>query len=159
MKEFKIEIPEGMEIDTDASSLIEGIIKFKKRVIPKPKRWGDLDSVSGFKIGQDSEFTESYESSVSEWNKNIFPTLADAESSLALSQLLQLRKAWIGDWVADWSKGSLIDKFTISRVDDKLSVNKTWTCYDELSFPYLEVANEFKDTFKDLIDVYFKLNV
>ena len=152
MKELKIEIPEGHEIDQEKSTF-EKII-FKK--VGKPMQWEDLEKIDGYYVdtGSDLISVQSVATILGN-NKNVFPTKKDAESSLALAQLLQLRKAWIGEWEADWNNNSC--KYVIYRHEDFLVFDFFKSSYGELSFPTHAMGKEFLEAFKDLIKVYYKL--
>lgn len=54
-------------------------------------RWEDLDSIAGYYINGQAEIVEYREQKPSNNAKNVFPTYEDAEASLAMAQLLQLR--------------------------------------------------------------------
>lgn len=152
MKELKIEIPEGHEIDQEKSTF-EKII-FKK--VGKPMQWEDLEKIDGYYVdtGSDLISVQSVATILGN-NKNVFPTKKDAESSLALAQLLQLRKAWIGEWEVDWGSNCL--KYNIDRCGNNLITESFHLSYSELSFPTEEMALHFSEAFKDLIKVYYKL--
>lgn len=154
MKTFEIEIPKGHEIDKENSTFEKIVFK---EVNGRAMSWGDLRGVPGFCINEDSEiYKVAYLPFYDKSDKNIFPTRQDAESSLALAQLLQLRKNWIGDWVAYWNSSSQI-KYTVFRDDNTIVNGRNKMFYEELSFPSKEIAKEFLAAHKELIEVYFKI--
>lgn len=94
MKELKISIPKGMEIDSQNSDLNKGIIKFKKKE-PKQKKWEDFGRVSGYYINHIGGIIKHSETESLDGNQNTFPTFKLAEANIALTQLLQWRnKVW-----------------------------------------------------------------
>ena len=149
-KEITIIPPEGYELDV-ANSSFEMII-FKMKEVKLPTKWDELKRINGFFISSDNIY--SYSGSTIDSNKNLWPTKELAEAALALSQLMQLRQRWIGDWVPDWSsiredkkKHCIIFKDNYAEISDFYMTQRT------LSFPDDEMANKFLNTFKDLIEV------
>lgn len=69
---------------------------------------------------------------------------------IALAQLVQLRKAWVGDWGIRWCDGNQA-KFCICLDSGELTVFTNFYKRRSLSFPTLKMANEFLNTFHDLI--------
>tara|TARA_R110000772_G_scaffold248805_1_gene362944 strand:- start:66 stop:746 length:681 start_codon:yes stop_codon:yes gene_type:complete len=121
------------------------------------KTYSDLKTVGGVYINNESSITNSPDLlHATIYNRNTFPTEADAESSLALSQLLQVRKAYIGKWEADWNDRDQ-KKWCISRFRINLEVRQNWISYHEFSFPNEEMARDFMVNNQDLLKVYFKI--
>jgi hypothetical protein len=80
----------------------------------------------------------------------------DADAFIAYGRLIRLRRAWIDNWRPDWSKETSHKnpKYCIvSTVSEGFTVNK---CYNGwitmLSFPTQEMAEEFMNCFKDLLE-------
>jgi hypothetical protein len=156
MKSVNIEIPKGHVIDLEKSSLADGNVVFKKVEDEYPTSWEGLKCVSGYYFDNElNNNTVYYATTESSSNKKIFPTKQDAESSLALSQLLQLRKAYVGDWVADWEGGSY--KYIIKRFENRIQKNYFCNTFFELSFPTEKLRDHFLKHHKDLLEVYFKI--
>lgn len=120
------------------------------------KSWKDLKVVEGFYINEDSGISLIKDFDIHEDHKNVFPTKQDAKSTLALAQLLQLRKAVVGDWVPDWGVDDSA-KYCIYRYSNQLTVNGLSSSYEELSFPTKEMAEDFLNNHRELIEIYFKL--
>ena len=99
MKEIKIEVPDGYEIDRENSTF--ETIKFKEKK-GLPMSWEELGHVKGYYMWEDCTITDA-NCITSPRNRNVWPTKELAEAALALSQLLQLRDRWNGDWKADWN--------------------------------------------------------
>jgi len=99
-----------------------------------PTSWDDLESISGYFVGDYSEIDyPSLPSITGPNNKNIFPTEEEAEACLALSQLCQLRDAYNG-------------------CDYKEAEDFEFKIYF-FRFKTAELSNEFKENFKELIEV------
>ena len=78
-------------------------------------------------------------------------TQHESKAISAFSKLLKLRRDWIGEWEHDWEK--LDTKFTIfSSHSNRLVVCDCMTTGASLSFPSRKMAQEFLDTFRDLIE-------
>lgn len=84
--------------------------------------------------------------------KNILPTKELADASLAMMQLMSLRQAWIGDWKPDWSCG-YSSNYCVVGAGDRFDVCILGKCRYALSFPTIEMAKDFMNTFKDLLEV------
>ena len=148
MKQVKIDIPEGYEIDKDNSTF--ELIKFKEIKKQLPKSWEELGKVSGFFIGSDSNIVGKELFTATHLNKNHFKTKEQAEASIALAQLSQLRDVYRQGWEPDFSDGDL-NKYSISFYEDKIDLDN-WVGVDSfLSFQSREIAQEFLNNFKDLI--------
>ena len=146
MKNLKITAPEGYEIDK-TNSTFENIV-FKPIKKELPKSWEELGKISGgfqaiaggvLGIGQVKTL---------ENNKNVYATKEQAEASLALAQLSQLREVYRDGWVAEWGKDKHVIRFMNKRIEAcKLS---STDCF--LSFQSEEVRDLFLKNFRDLIE-------
>lgn len=148
-KEVKIQIPEGYEIDEEKSTFEK--IVFKAKVKQLPKSWEELKLINGYYINGES-ITLKYSNGLAHFhNKNVWPTKEYAEAALALSQLLQLRQVYNDGWEPDWSN-NLIEKFCITLVENKITINVVYTYSAVLSFKSKELAMKFLTNFKNLIE-------
>ena len=153
MKSFKIEIPKGYEIDKE-NSTFENIVF--KEVNKSAMSWDELGEIEGYYIHSDSNISNRLLlSTVDKDNKNLFPTLKDAESSLALAQLLQLRKNWIGEW--ELSQGDYDFCSIDATIHGSLCLITKPRYFNELSFPNDLMAKDFLEAHGELIRVYFKM--
>lgn len=153
MKELKIEVPEGYEIDKEKSTF-EKII-FKKIKVELPKTWEEFCEQTPVK---GEYFITNYSGIVSvgsrkrDYNadKNLLTTQKDAEAHLALIQLHRLRDAYRQGWVPDWNDGT--GKYCILFNPDNLDIVTYTRAPHFLAFQSREIAEEFIKNFKDLID-------
>jgi hypothetical protein len=99
-REIKINVPEGYEIDREKSTFEK--IVFKPIEKKLPECWEDLGEVNGYWSDGSSGIQRECGAVVSSDNRNVWPTYEEAEASLYLAMLLQLRDAYNGDWVPDW---------------------------------------------------------
>jgi len=114
-----------------------------------PKRWEDLKIVEGYYI---SNYAKIYRISaeLEDVDKNIFATKEQAEASIALAQLSQLREVYRQGWKPDWNDDQ--KKYGIEFYsDDILEAESAWTNLF-LSFQSPEIRDEFLENFRDLIE-------
>ena len=149
--ELIIEPINGKVIDLENSDLSVGKIVFKKKEKELPTKWEDLVIVKGYYLDSNC-FVRRYGDEPNNSNKNIFPTKAEAEACLALSQLCQLRDAYNGEPLADWCdwKEHKIKYVIYYSLDDiKLAVSNTQSFI--LAFKTSELRDKFVENFEDLI--------
>jgi len=116
-----------------------------------PNKWEDLDYIKGFYVDSMS-IIKPYSQPTSNAGKNTFPTKEYAEAALALSQLLQLRQVYIGDWVPDYkSEGYTV--YSIYVYKCKLDTGVFVNTQHILSFPTSELRDKFYNSFKDLLEI------
>ena len=72
----------------------------------------------------------------------------EAEAFLALMQLRQLRKAWVGDWEPSGNCYYAI----IFNIEIGLYIGEYASTYRALSFPTPEMTEDFLNCFKDLCE-------
>ena len=152
VEELHITTTNGKVIDLENSDLSVGKIVFKKKENELPAKWEDLEKVSGYYINTYGIARDALGFSVVN-GKNVFPTKAEAEACLALSQLCQLRDAYNGEPLADWCnwKNSYQKKYCIVIYkgeiykDDYVNISKI------LSFKTEKLRDKFVENFEDLI--------
>jgi hypothetical protein len=86
-------------------------------------------------------------------DKNILATKEDAESFLALMQLKRLRDQWWESlkWKPDYTNNG-IRKYAIVQVSNNIIIEHHYLFSHFLAFPTKEVAKNFLNCFKDLIE-------
>ena len=100
MKEVKITIPDNCELVKKGNTYI---VKENKQ--GRPRSWEEFckrypKQKGEYFIGINSNirmYDKTYPRS-SDYDKNVCTSKEEAEAFLALMQLRQLRKAWVGDW-------------------------------------------------------------
>ena len=150
-KELKIQIPDGYEIDKEKSTFEK--IVFKKKKNTKPKSWEEyLELNTGFDgAGIDWNCGGVQTTGLHHRGKAIVPTHL-AQPFIAMMQLMSLRQAWIGDWKPDWSSG-YSSNYCVVGVGDCFDVCILGKCRYALSFPTIEMAKDFMDCFKGLLEI------
>lgn len=148
-KEIKIQIPEGLEIDTDKSSLTEGKIIFKKKQNSLPTT---NEEAVKFLPETCYYINNNGDIAISEHCRedlNVIATKELAEAFLALMQLVKFRDIWNGDWKPDFKDDT--DKYVIYfKSGNKISSFFVST-NAVLVFKSAELRDKFSDTFDELI--------
>lgn len=155
-KELKITIPENHEIDWQESAKQEKIV-FKKKDT-KPRSWeeycknyrGKWYCVS---VMADIIEGESCSGLNSKCTQNVLPSKELAEAFLAMMQLMSLRQAWIGDWQPDWKNHTQYKANILWRSSSFVIVTFRDLNSRPLSFPTQEMASDFMNCFKDLLEI------
>ena len=83
-------------------------------------------------------------------DKNTLPSKELAEAFLAMMQLMSLRQAWIGDWEPDWKASST--KYGILNEMNNIMIGLYYSTAKPLSFPTKEMAEDFMNCFRDLLE-------
>ena len=149
MKVVTIEIPDDSEL------IKEGNIYKICRVIPKT--WEEFCNRTPIRqeyfIGYDSKINlRENKGRTSCGDRNLHASEVEAEATLALMQLRQLRKAWICDWEQPNSHSIVyVIKYDLDTNKVRLASGNFWSSCT-LSFPTLEMAKEFLNCFKDLCE-------
>jgi len=155
-KEFRIQVPEGMEIDKENSTF--ECIKFKP--IQK-KRWRDDDNsvIDGYYITPFSTILHNIGANDPD-NYNVFATEKQAKSALAMARITQImaNDARFGGVVTneEW-KNEDMPKHTIRRIKDRLTVEVCFYTYYFLSFHTAEQCDLFLKENEDLVRDYLLL--
>lgn len=148
-KEFKIQVPEGYEIDRE-NSTFEKIV-FRKIDNNLPKSWKEFGEVEGWFVNNRCEIDYYDEGdSTNDMDKNLFPTEEEAEACVALAQLCQLRDRYNDGWKPDWNITSET-KYVIEVSKNTIVKNFYGNRHKILSFKTEELRDEFLENFRDLI--------
>ena len=149
MKTLKVEIPQGYEIDQEKSTFENIVFKLVKKELPKS--WDEIGGISGYYVTTSLDIIEAnkYHTSYQD-NKNIFATKEQAEASIALAQLSQLREVYRNGWVPDWEDNK--NKYCIDYYNNKATKEIYVTYSAFLSFQNKETRDLFLENFKELIE-------
>ena len=150
--ELTIELKNGKVIDLENSDLSVGKTVFKKKEKELPTKWEDLKKLDGFYVDVDSEIDSISDGDISAINRNVFPTKAEAEACLALSQLCQLRDAYNGEPLADWCDWADDNtKYCIEICDNRISKDYYISTRRVLAFKTEQLRYKFVENFEELI--------
>ena len=148
-KEFKIQVPEGYEIDRE-NSTFEKIV-FKK-VDDLPKSWKEFGEVEGWFVNNRCEIDYYDEGdSTNDMDKNLFPTKEEAEACVALVQLCQLRDRYNDGWKPDYKDNNV--KYLLYYWGDTITKSRTTGASNLLVFKTEELRDKFLENFRDLIEI------
>lgn len=153
MKEIKITIPDNCELVKNGNTYIV------KKKSSKPKSWKEFCKRYPKQEGEcfiginstiamyDKTYTRD-----SGYDKYVCSSKEEAEAFLALMQLRQLRKAWIGDWEQPSSNTYIAAiAYDINNKEVVVETGNYWR-NKTLSFPTKEMAEDFLDCFRDLCE-------
>ena len=153
MNEVKIYVPDGCELIKDGNTYI---VKEKKQ--DPPKSWEEFCQRYPIKKGEvyllastDGVFTAEEKHTGKRLNKIWCISEEEAKAFLALMQLRQLRKAWIGDWKQSEENFCAGIVYSVSHDKATVSYGKFWANII-LSFPTKEMADDFLNCFRDLCE-------
>lgn len=149
MKEIKITPPDGYEIDKDNSTFEKIVFKEIKKGLPK--KWEDLEKLEGYYVSASySRVISDDEYRLHPDNKCVFLTKEQAQASIALAQLTQLREVYRQGWKPNWNNMSQ-EKYQVINQRGILKVFRS-DINGFISFQSRKVAEEFLDNFRDLIE-------
>jgi hypothetical protein len=114
-----------------------------------PKTWDEFVEFKGYFVDENSISRSTYVFAIPE-NKNTFATKKQAESSIALAQLSQLREIYRNGWVPDWEDKNI--KYCVDFSFNKITSTNTMACNNFLSFQDAETRDLFLKNFIDLIE-------
>lgn len=135
--QLTINIPEGMEIDTENSSLAEGIIKFKSKCITYSKIINSFNSIT---------------------NTNVYIHSSDTKALKAIAQLMNIAKYYNGDWKPNWSNPSEYKYFIVYN-NNTYIVDYNWnSIYNKIYFKNKKDAQAVIDNpnFRAILNVIYK---
>ena len=144
-KELKIEVPQGYEIDRQKSTFEK--IVFKK-IPDNPKTWEDYCELTK---GNTSNYANATTLMVRKdrFNGayNEFSTKERAEQFIAIGKLMQLRDYWVKGYKKTEEEYVI---YITCQGDIRVT---TWhnKFMKKLTFPTVEMANDFINCFRDLI--------
>ena len=158
MNEVKIQIPDNCVLIKDGNTYI---VKEKGNKLQKqepPRSWKEFCERFPLKNGEayidvNSEIDVSNckcSRNVSS-SKNWCTSKEEAKAFLALMQLRQLRKAWVGDWEQSKENSCAGIFYSVSHDELTVSCAKFWISI-VLSFPTKIMAEDFLGCFRDLCE-------
>lgn len=135
--QLTINIPEGMEIDTENSSLVEGIIKFKSKCITYSKIINSFNSIT---------------------NTNVYIHSSDTKALKAIAQLMNIAKYYNGDWKPNWNDPSEYKYFIVYN-NSTYIVDYNWaSIYNKIYFKNKKDAQSVIDNpnFRAILNAIYK---
>lgn len=157
MKEFKVTIPDGMEIDRENSTF--ECIKFKPI---EHKRWRNNinNEIAGYYIDADSSIAY-HEGGNHNNNYNVFATEKQVKSALAMARISQImaNDERFGGVVTDeeWANQDVF-KYVIRRVDNFICSERYISVYYFLAFHTEEQRDLFLEENEDLVKDFLMID-
>lgn len=153
---IEIEVPDGKKAVWE-----DGSLKFIDDEPQMPKTWEEFCKVHPLRPtdtflapNSELEYAIAWRTGCStrmvDADRNCLPTPQAAEAHLALMQLHQLRDYYRQGWTPNWLDDER--KWDISICKNRLSVQQVVNWASFLSFPTEELATEFLNNFRDLIE-------
>ena len=158
---IEIEVPDGKKAIWKDNKIVFEDIK-----PPLPKTWEEFCKQNNINKNKGEAFIHTSgeietikkvnAQRIVDYDKNVLPSKQAAEQHLALMQLHQLRDCYRQGWIPNWENRS--KKYGIERIynliDDKteLRICEYSNTSLFLTFPTCEIAEEFLNNFKDLIE-------
>ena len=144
---FKLTLEEAQEMYNAGGKLREFALKVftEDELKPKPKypkTWDDYcDNFYPY---------EKYMHHIPKFTHGFYGD--DTDAFIAYGKLIRLRRAWIGDWKPDWNNFLQI-KYCITSIGCDFYVSLSNRYRHVLSFPTEEMALDFMNCFKDLLEI------
>ena len=152
MNEVKIQIPDNCELIKDGDTYI---VKEKKQ--GPPRSWEEfcerypIRAGESYLMSSDRIFTAEEDYSSKRLSRIWCTSEKEASAFLALIQLRQLRKAWVGDW-----EPSRCIEYSVILVEKRANRFEVgygyWDYNRSMTFPTKEMAEYFLNCFKDLCE-------
>ena len=150
-KTITFNIPEGYVIDNENSTDTNIVLKLIET--SRPKTWQEYCAKMS---GKESYYTTNTICGVIPSKFGVDPIISefdnkeDAEAFEAYSKLFKLRKQWIGEWKPNWANESQ-RKYVIFNYAGEVVRDRSLSTAHCLSFPTLEMREEFFECFKDYL--------
>lgn len=154
-KERVINAPEGCEIEK--VEIIDGaaVVTFRKKGRKLPKSWEEFEKLNPIKVEYVTYDSGeiAYEKQVAKrYLTSLLSDSATAEAVLALCQLIQLRNAYNGDWVPDWTNDDERKWMILLSKNINKTTMGAYIAVTELYFKTEELRDEFIKYFRPLIE-------
>lgn len=126
----------------------------KKELNPLPRSWEEFCRNNPIRkeecvLDYDGKICTFIQNGVNRTLKNWIPSKKSAEAHLAMIQLEQLRNCWWGDWEPKWNASH---KYAIKNLQSEITILGCSNVATFLVFPTKEMALEFLECFRDLIE-------
>ncbi len=138
-KEYQLDIDKAKE---------QGLLKEKDS---KPHSWEEYrENILLYQRNKFSADWYNFERT-EDFSYKVFGSPEEAKAFCALGKLIQLRDAWIEDWKPDWTDDKEY-KWVIQYDCNDVHIYPSFIVSRPLSFPTKDMANDFLETFQDMIE-------
>ena len=150
-KTITFNIPKGYVIDKENSTDTNIVLKLAKST--RVRTWEEyckkMKGEISYYINPSSSITISIFGNSPFLSE--FETEEEVKAFEAYSKLIKLRKQWIGEWQPNWANESQ-KKYVICNYAGIVAKDLLFSTGHCLSFPTLEMRDEFFDCFKDYLE-------
>lgn len=154
--DYYCDFPETKSLEA-LTAIVSALFKEYEKQNDLPKTWKEFCERNPIKIGEciidiysNIQKTMEGKRSAKE-DRNYCISEQEAQAFLALKQLRQLRKAYVKDWEPDWTDSS--DKYCINFWEYEFKIAVWGQTSHVLSFPTRELAQQFLNNFKVLLEI------
>ena len=158
MKELKIEVPKGYEIDKENSSFEKIVFKKKQEI----KTWKDLcnsdKKITGFYLSNHSNIYIADYSKASDWHRGVFLTKKQAKSARAAAVISQLMPYFGGVITDEEWKDCCMKKFVITRSEYGAHFVESVRWFHFLAFRTEKQRSEFYKYNTQLVKDYLMID-
>jgi hypothetical protein len=157
------DFPETRSLEA-LTAIVSALFKEYEKQNELPKTWEEF--CKRVKIKEGESYIDCYEQDIievdidnvgidrdSRMDKNLCTSKQEAKAFLALMQLRQLRKAYVKDWEPDWNNNKQWKACILYHGTDFMLTYFRDACSRPLSFPTQELAEQFLNNFKDLLEI------
>lgn len=137
-KQYQLDVEKAKE---------QGLLKEKSNC---PMSWKEYFESAKYQHFNEDNHAASYNID-DDYHYDVFNSIDEAKAFCALGKLIQLKDAWVNDWIPDWTNGKEC-KYTISTHENIIHPVNAYIKNAILVFPTQEMCEEFFNTFKDLIE-------
>ena len=154
-------VDENNNFDDFAIKYIDELLKtnsdfvniFKLKFVEHSQTWGEFcekhHSTIGYKFDDDT--LKVVETQDPTYHTDQL-TEEDAQAFMAMGMLMKLRREWVGDWKWWEDANEVFYVVSYNRYTEKIEINIAHFLGQFLTFPTIEMANEFFDKFYSLIE-------
>ena len=141
------------------TAVVSALYKEYEKQNELPKTWEEFCRKNPLKMGECliSPFCQMHVtaggSRDADEDRNYCISEREAQAFLALKQLRQLRKCYVGDWEPDWKDTKQYKACIIYHGTDFMLTYFKDSCSRPLSFPTEELAEQFLTNFKNLLEI------
>ncbi len=116
-----------------------------------PTKYNEISIITGYRITQKlgTDFIQTNHSHYD--NRNVFVTKEQAEASIALAQLSQLKKVYNNNWEPDYNDNTY--KCVLQFSKDEIILESYIGYQHFLTFKTSEIRDKFLTNFRDLIKI------
>lgn len=154
------DFPETKSLEA-LTAVVSALFKEYEKQTELPKTWEEFCKKTPLKMGECliSPYCDIYITEAigvdrhAKEDRNYCISEKEAEAFIAFMQLRQLRKAYVKDWKPDWKDAKQYKACIMHNSTDFIIAYFKDLCSKPMSFPTYELAEQFLNNFKDLLEI------